>query len=390
MADLIAPIKLHAKLSASGSKKWLACAGSASLEATFPDEDSPYAAEGTFAHSVFEHEMRARLGRVERDLAAFRDSEWWSQELYEHVCAAADALEDVLATIARNDMAVLLEQRVDFSRWVPEGFGTGDVLAVSGGTLLVADLKYGKGVAVDAVGNSQLRLYALGALEMLGDLYDIDTVRTLVLQPRMNNWSAEELSAQELLLWASEVVAPQARRAFDGVAEYVPGEHCSSGFCKARYTCAARAQHALSLARAEFALREPETLTQEQILQVLSRGDEVVKWVGDVQGWALKQAEQGRQWPGYKLVEGRSNRRVTDPEQAAAALVAAGYPEALLWQRSLVALGELEKLVGKAKLPKLLGELIQKPVGKPTLVPEADKRPAITSAAGAAADFQED
>jgi hypothetical protein len=389
MADLI-PVKLHALLSASGSKKWLTCAGSATLEATFPDEESPYAAEGTFAHAVFEHEMSARLGKLERDLAAYRDSEWWSEELYEHVCSAADALENLLATIARNDMAVLLEQRVDYSRWVPEGFGTGDVLAVAGGTLLVADLKYGKGVAVDAVGNSQLRLYGLGAVQLLGDLYDIERVRMLVLQPRMNNYSAEELTLDELVQWADDYVAPRARRAFDGVQEYVPGEHCSSGFCKARFTCATRAQHALSLARSEFALREPETLTQEQILQVLSRGDEVVKWVTDVQGWAQKQAEQGRQWPGYKIVEGRSIRRVTDPEQAAAALVAAGYPEALLWSRSLVSLGELEKLVGKAKLPKLLGDLIQKPAGKPALVPEADKRPAITSAASAAADFKED
>lgn len=388
-----AVIKLHAKLSASGSKKWLACAGSATLEATFPDETSPYAAEGTFAHEVFEHEVGARLGRWPRDLAAFRDSEYWSAELYEHVCAAADALDRELAAMRESSGAepvVLLEQRVDFSRWVPEGFGTGDVLAVAGDLLLVADLKYGRGVAVEAENNSQLRLYALGALELLGDLYDIGRVRTLVLQPRTDNYSSEEISVEDQIAWASDFVAPRAARAHAGVAEYVPGEHCATGFCRARFTCAARAHHALEIAKAEFALADPALLTQDQILQVLSRGDAVAKWIADVQGYAREQAEKhGRQWPGWKLVAGRSVRRVTDPEQAAARLVAAGYPEALVWERSLAPLGELERLVGKKKLPEVLGELIEKPAGKPALVPDADKRAALSSAADAAADFME-
>lgn len=388
-----AVIKLHAKLSASGSKKWLTCAGSATLEASFPDETSPYAAEGTFAHEVFEHVVGAQMGRWAANLPAFRDSEYWSTELYEHVCDAADVLEAELAALRKEHGAepvVLLEQRVDFSRWVPEGFGTGDVLAVAGDTLLVADLKYGKGVAVEAENNSQLRLYALGALDLLGDLYDIRRVRTLVLQPRTGNYSSEDLSVEELLAWATDFVAPRAARAHAGVSEYVPGEHCSSGFCRARFTCAARAHHAMEIAKAEFALADPATLTQEQILQVLARGDDVAKWIGDVQGYAREQAEKhGRVWPGFKLVAGRSVRRITDPEQAAARLVAAGYPEALVWERSLAPLGELERLVGKKKLPEVLGDLIDKPAGKPALVPDADKRAARSSAAAAAADFME-
>lgn len=389
--NAIIPIQpAHAKLSASGSKKWLTCTPSARLEDQFPDERSSFAEEGTFAHEVFEHIVNAYLGTCELDLDQFEGHEWWSVELRDH-CMAAAAVATERIEVARErcaDALVLVEQRLDFSKWVPEGFGTGDLVIVGDGFIEVLDLKYGKGIPVDAVDNTQMRLYALGAYNECAHLYDVETVTSTVLQPRLDNYSSEQLTLTELLGWAESYVVPRARMAWDGVGEFVAGEHCTSGFCRARFQCPARAEAALEVARKDFALQPPELLTVDQLLRVLDKADLAMKWLADVQSFALKQAEAGHEIPGWKLVEGRSNRKYSDPDAVAAKLVEAGVPEAVIYERSLLGITALEKTLGKKKFAELLDDLVVKPSGKPTLVRVEDKRQAISSVASAAADFQ--
>lgn len=386
----IATERAHAKLSASGSGKWLVCTPSAHLEEQFPDEGSEFASEGTFAHSVFEHLLGARLGKHVADLRPFKGDKFWSADLLDHVQVAVDAAWSQIEETRRecSDAVVLLEQRLDFSPWVPEGFGTGDIVIVADGLLSVADLKYGKGYHVEADGNTQLMLYALGAYNQFAHLYAFDRVRVSILQPRLNNWSSSEMRVDDLLDWAENVVKPRAALAWEGYGDYVAGDHCSSYFCRARATCAARAQHASTLAKADFALVEPALLTDDQIAQVLARGDQVAKWIGDVQAYALDRAEKhGAQWPGFKLVEGRSNRKYSDADAVAQKLLDAGVPEALIYERSLLGITAMEKTLGKKKFAELLSDLVTKPQGKPTLVQVSDKRPALSSVASAATDF---
>lgn len=382
----------HAKLSASGSKKWLTCTPSAHLEAQMPDEDSKYSAEGTFAHSVFEHRLLAYLGRAQHvaseELIDGHEL-YWSQSLSE---AVQDAVEVTIGHIdqARKDCkdpVILLEQRLDFSPWVPEGFGTGDVVIITDTYTKVLDYKNGSGVYVDAQDNSQFRLYHLGAHNTYGHLYDTKTAIGTVLQPRLNNYGSEEIALGELLQWAQDVVVPKAKLAWAGEGEFVPGEHCSSGFCRARFTCAARANHNLAIAQADFALTEPQLLTDEQIVAVLAKADQATKWLNDVQSHALAEAKRGRVFEGYKLVEGRSNRKYIDPDAVATALLAEGIPEAIIYERSLLGISAMEKALGKKRFAELLDGFIVKPSGAPALVPVSDKREAINSTASAIADF---
>lgn len=379
----------HAKLSASGSKKWLACTPSVRMEEPFPDERSTYADEGTFAHAVFEQELLSFLGRSVAHLPQ-ELTEYDSPELREHVMDALGVVIETLKSVYAicKDPQIMVEQRLDFSPWVPEGFGTGDVVIVGDGALHVMDLKYGKGVVVDAIDNSQMRLYALGAYNELNHLYDIKTVQMTVLQPRLHNYDFEVLSVEELLSWGENYVAPRAKLAWKGEGPLVPGEHCSSGFCRARFSCAARAQSALAVAKQEFALRDPEHLTIEQIVAVLGKADEAIAWLNDVKAHALKQAERGEEIPGFKLVEGRSNRKYASPDEVASKLKEAGYADAVIYERSLLGITAMEKAIGKKRFAELLNDLVVKPAGKPTLVPVDDKRPALCSVASAAADFQ--
>lgn len=379
----------HAKLSASGSKKWLACTPSVRMEEPFPDERSTYADEGTFAHAVFEQELLSFLGRSVDPLPP-ELTEYDSPELREHVMDALGVVIETLKSVYAicKDPQIMVEQRLDFSPWVPEGFGTGDVVIVGDGALHVMDLKYGKGVVVDAIDNSQMRLYALGAYNELNHLYDIKTVQMTVLQPRLHNYDFEVLSVEELLSWGENYVAPRAKLAWKGEGPLVPGEHCSSGFCRARFSCAARAQSALAVAKQEFALRDPEHLTIEQIVAVLGKADEAIAWLNDVKAHALKQAKRGEEIPGFKLVEGGSNRKYASPDEVASKLKEAGYADAVIYERSLLGITAMEKAIGKKRFAELLNDLVVKPAGKPTLVPVDDKRPALCSVASAAADFQ--
>jgi hypothetical protein len=387
--------RAHAKLSASGSEKWMTCTPSAHLEDQFVDEGSEFAREGTFAHEIFELALKAYLYMVPAEeaharYAALKQDPFWSQEMQDHVKNAVDVVKARIEEARERckDPVFMVEQRLDFSPWVPEGFGTGDFVIITDGLIEVLDLKYGKGIRVDAENNSQMRLYGLGAFNELSMLYETNEVRMTILQPRLDNYPSETMAATDLLKWAANKVVPAAKLAWEGQGMFVPGDHCNSCFCKARFQCKARGDAALALAKEEFALAGPELLTEEQIRAVLEKGDQLTKWISDVQSYALEQAEkQGKKWPGFKLVEGRSNRKYSDQEAVAAALLAAKVPESVIYERSLLGITAMEKAIGKKVFAEVLNEFIVKPSGKPTLVPEGDKRPALASAATAVEDF---
>ena len=383
----------HAILSASGSKKWLTCTRSARLEESMPDEQNAFTSEGTFMHEVFEADLRAFLDLTPETFQA-AEALWTDPRVTEEIGAAIDEALDFAKDAIRQareickDPIIMVEQRLDFSPWVPEGFGTGDLVIVTDAWVWVLDLKGGKGVRVEAEDNSQMRLYGLGAYNELRLLYDMRSVRMTILQPRLNNFSTEELTLDELLDWGETVVKPLAAQAWADEGDFVAGEHCASGFCRARYTCSARYKANVLVARSEFELREPKHMTMDQVSAVLARADEAITWLKDVQSYALKQAiEQGNVAPGWKLVSGRATRRIEAPDALAERLIAAGVPEATLYERSLLGLTALEAAVGQKRFGELVGDLVVKPAGKPTLVPDADKRTALPGAASAVSDF---
>lgn len=360
------------------------------MEAPFPDSTSPYAEEGTFAHKVGEHLLQRELGLPleHADVPAIPGhDQWHSQELVDYVRVYIELAMSIVAEARSRtpDALVMLEKRVDFSPWVPRGFGTGDLIVVADGVVDVVDLKYGKGVHVTAANNPQLRLYGLGAVNELAHLYDIKRVRMTICQPRVStDHSTEELPVEELLDWARTQVAPAAQAAWSGQGELVAGDHC--GFCKARFQCPAREQHAMVLAQQDFALKTPDLLTPEQVVAVLERAKAVEDWISDVREFALRQALNGAEIPGWKLVEGRSNRKYVDEAAVANRLLQHGLPEAALYERSLLPITRMEAMLGKKKFASVLSGLVVKPEGKPTLAPVVDKRPAF-SPSSALEDF---
>ena len=383
----------HAVLSASGSERWLACPPSARLEQEFESTTSQYAEEGRFAHQLAELHLQHFLGELTQRQLTYRvnklkkESDFYSQEMEDYVQVYVDiAIEKINAAKAKSyDAIVFLEQRLDFSPWVPEGFGTGDLVLVADGVVEVVDLKYGKGVPVSAVSNTQMRLYGLGAYQLFDVLYDIQTVRMTIVQPRLDSISTEELSSKELLTWGSETVRPIAKLAFDGEGEFAAGEHCR--FCRAKHTCRARAETNLELAKYEF--RDPPLLEQDEITAVLGQAAELQSWVTDVLDYALVQArDHGVHWPGWKLVAGRSNRKYTDDDAVVETLIGAGYTKKDIYEEILKGITKMEKLLGKKRFAELLAELVVKPPGKPTLVPETDKQPEIDPLASAKKDFE--
>ena len=363
----------HALLSASSSDRWIHCPPSARLSETYEDKGSDYAAEGTDAHSLCEYKLKTALGMEADDPTDNLD--WFNQEMDD--CAsgyAAYVLEQVEAAKETcSDPVVLIEQRVDFSRWVEEGFGTADCIIIADGTLQVIDFKYGLGVLVSATENPQMMCYALGALELFDGIYDIDTVRMTIYQPRRDNLSTYELSKDDLHTWADDVLKPAAELAFAGDGNFLCGEWC--GFCKAKNACRARADANLELAKYDFKL--PPLLTDEDVEDILGKIDDLVSWASDIKEYALAQAISGKQWSGFKLVEGRSNRRYVNDATVAAAVTEAGFDP---YEQKLLGITAMQKMLGKARFDEVLSGLIEKPQGKPTLVPESDKRPAMNTA----------
>lgn len=386
-------MRKHAILSASSAARWLACPPSARLEQEFENTTSTYAEEGRFAHHLAELYLRHYLGVITKEqlnarIEELKKNEFYSQEMEDHVQTYVDiAAEKINAARAKSkDAIVFLEQRLDFSYWVPEGFGTGDLTLITNDLVEVVDFKYGKGVPVSAERNAQMRLYGLGAYQLFNMLYDIRTVRMTIVQPRLDNISTEWLPIDELLTWGNEVVKPIAQLAYEGKGEFSAGDHCQ--FCQARYTCRARAEANLELAKYEF--QDPPLLEQEEIADVLGRATELRSWVADVLDYALVQArDHGVHWPGWKLVEGRSNRKYVDDDAVADVLKRAGYKHADIFEEVLKGVTKMEKLLGKKKFTELLTDagLVIKPPGKPTLVPESDKRPEIDPLASAKKDF---
>lgn len=375
------PPNTHAILSASSSHRWLNCNPSARLEQEFADRETDAAAEGTAAHALCEHKLRRALKmRSKKPISPYDCDE---------MDACTDAyVEFVMEALAEakqecKDPMVLIEQKLDFSCYVPDGFGTGDCIIVADKLLHIIDFKYGQGVLVDAEQNPQMMLYALGALRLFDSLYDITEVSMSIFQPRRENVSTWTISVDDLLDWAENTLKPKAELAFKGEGEYTPGSWCQ--FCKAAVKCRARAEAKLQLARYEFAM--PPLLSDEEIEDILLKLDDLTKWANEITAYAQDAAvNHGKVWRGFKLVESRTNRRYADEEAVAQAANAAGYHD--IYKKSLIPITEMERLMGKKTFAEVLGALVEKPKGKPTLVPASDKRPAI-SITGANQDFTE-
>lgn len=362
------PPEVHSVLGASAADRWMNCTPSAQLTAGMEDETTTFAAEGTVAHALCEWKVRKAL-----KMRAGRrpTSDYWTDEMEEFTDDYRDFIMDLVGQAKQHckDPVTLIEQHLDFSCYVPDGFGTGDFLLVADKELNVVDFKYGRGVVVYADHNPQMMLYALGALNLFDCLYDIEQVTMTIFQPRLSSISTWTITAAELYQWAEEVLKPKAELAAKGEGEFVSGSWCR--FCKARNTCRARAESFLELAKMEF--QPPALLSDEEVAEVMEKADELSKWANDVMAYAQAEAiENGKHWNGYKLVEGRSVRKFSDEAKVEAAAKEAGYTD--IYNKSLITLTAFEKLMGKKTFADVLGQYVTKPAGKLTLVPVSDKR----------------
>lgn len=391
----------HAVLSASSAGLWIACPGSQHMRAVFPQEQSSVAAdEGTLAHALAAIEIeRATLGEefngeLNEEILAKELSETREKidKFYADHIELGDSydimqreiapyVDYVLAELGKakeisEDATLATEQHVDFSDYVPGGFGTSDVIIAAGDRIEIIDLKYGKGVPVSAVNNPQIRLYALGSIALYSMLYEFKTAKVVIYQPRLDSVTEEEISVEDLEKWGREVVAPKAAEALSDSPSYHPGDWCQNKFCPGAAVCKARADYILKLEKLKG--KDPALLSREEIGDALSRIDALMKWAKKIQTFSLDEISQGRPIPGWKIVEGRSIRAFSDEEKAAAAAIKAGYDESLIYERKMITLSAMEKLMGKKEFNRIEGALVTKPEGKPTLAPESDKRPAFT------------
>lgn len=374
---------IHSPLSPSSAFRWIKCTPSAKLNAALPDSTSEYALQGTAAHTLCEYKLQKLLGKDAKDptenltyfdaeMADCTDS--YQQYVSERIEKAKQFCKDPI---------VLVEQKLDFSKWVPQGFGTGDCVIVADNVLTVIDFKYGVGVLVEAEQNPQMMCYALGALALFDSIYDIENVVMTIFQPRRDNISTYELSKKELLQWADEILSPAAQLAAKGKGEFKAGKHCR--FCKVKATCRKRAEYNLELARYDFEM--PANLEDTEIEVILSKADELAAWCSDIKEYAFQQSLNGKQWNGWKLVEGRSVRKYINEDAVAETVKNAGYDP---YEHKVLGITAMTRMLGKAKFENLLSSFIEKPTGKPALVPKSDKRPSIDKAVQAADDFKEE
>ena len=370
----------HAVLSASSSHRWLECPPSALICAKVKDTSSEFARQGTDAHTLCEYKVNAALGKQAKDPT--EDLTYFDSEMADCTDAYAQyVLEQVEAAKQKcKDPIVLVEQRLDFSRWVPDAFGTGDCVIVADEQLTIIDMKYGVGILVEAEKNPQMMCYALGALELFDGIYDITEISMTIFQPRRANVSTYTISKAELLQWADRVLAPTAQLAAKGEGEFKAGSHCQ--FCKAKAACRKRAEYNLELAKYDFEM--PANLEDDEIEIILSKADELISWAADVKEFALQQALSGKEWHDWKLVEGRSVRKYVNDVAVADKVQSAGFDP---YEHKVLGITAMTKMLGKTKFEELLSGLIEKPQGKPTLVPMSDKRPTMNTAAN---DFKED
>lgn len=380
--------RAHALLSASASHRWLACPPSVRLEEQFPDSTSDFAREGTLAHEIAELKLRKYFTEpmsqrtFNTRLNKMKKHELYQEEMLKHTDTYLEYLKGISLSLSSAPY-VAVEKRINYSSYAPEGFGTVDCLMVGGDTLYVTDFKYGKGVAVSAENNPQMKLYALGAYLEYSFLYPIKTIKLAIIQPRLNIISEFDLTVQELLSWGDEI-KPVAEDAFAGKGDFVPGEHCK--FCRAKAQCRARAEEFSALAY--FTSLKPPLLTDEEVGQMLERGQHVESWIKALKDYALGQCLKGNEVPGWKAVEGRGSRSFVDQDKAFDHLRVNGVDEAILYERVPLTVSKIEKVLKKKEFTSLLDEAgyIVKSPGKPTLAPAGDKRKSISP--DASADFK--
>lgn len=361
----------HALLSASSSERWLCCPPSARLEKTFPDKETEYMRAGTEAHSKAEEKLTNYLEGHPRKKVQCPD-----KVMDEATTNYRNYVIEVLNAEKKKDPCAQLfvEVEVDLSKWIPEGFGTSDAVVVSTDTLHIIDFKYGEGVPVNAYHNSQLLLYAAGAMNIYEPLYGFSNITVHIYQPRIDHFDSYTTTVEKLEKWLNGTVKPIAKMAFAGEGEFNPGDWC--GFCKARYTCRVRAYKSYNLAAEKMG----HLLSTNEIARLLPKLKEIAKWTKDLQEYALETALSGTKYDGYKVVEGASRRKIADDLEAMKKLQTAGYQYTDITETRLKTITELQKLVGKNELPRVLGDTLIKPPGAPTLVPESDKRPEIREA----------
>ncbi len=381
----------HAVLSASGASRWLACTPSARLEEQFPDSTSEYAKEGTLAHEVCELKVRKNL--IEQmptriyntKLKKLKENELWQDEMDKFTDAYLEYIQKLVHSYSCSP-AVMVEKKVDFSQYVPEGFGTADCIVIAEGTMHIIDFKYGKGVAVSAENNPQMKLYALGAYLEYSMLYPIEKIKMAIVQPRLENEASEsEIFVAELMDWAENVVKPLAEKAYKGEGTYIAGNHCR--FCRAKATCRERAR--MNLEASKFEMRAGALLSDTEVGEALKMAQDLAKWAEDLKEYALTESLKGKIIPGWKAVEGRSVRAFKDTDLAIKTIVDSGIDEILLYDRKIKTLAQIEKLLGAKQFKELVGELVEKASGKPTLVLETDKREKIVNRITAEEDFND-
>lgn len=372
--------RAHALLSASSAHRWLACPPSALIAEMYPQQDTDFTREGTLAHEVAEIIARARTEG--RDVSRFPWRDDITPDMVEHANAYADYIQE---QIKRPDAFVLLEQRVDFSPWVPDGFGTCDCIILQGDTMDVIDYKYGQGVPVDAKDNPQLRLYALGALNDYGVAFDVKKIRMHIFQPRLNNVTQDSMTAKQLLKWADKTVKPIADKAVAGAGELKAGEHCK--FCPHAGNCQKLTSTCLDFAEAHGLGVDDYTMDPQEVSDVLAMAPIIDLWLKRVKDRALSTLLDGGSIPGYKVVEGRGSRAWTDDIGVVDVLKAEGYSMEDITETSLLSVAKMEKTIGKKRVAELLDPLIERKPGAPTVAVETDKRPVYDRLAEAQNDF---
>lgn len=383
----------HAYLSASAAARWGNCPGSAHLATLFPESHSLAATEGTLAHElaellIGEKDLGTLPARVDKFYEEHPDLPGSFKVMKSIIEPYVDFVRAEYHKTLKEDGATVLstEERVDFSEYVPEGFGTSDVVIIGDNKIEVIDLKYGKGVQVSAENNPQIRLYALGAIAAYDLVYDFHNVEMVIYQPRLDSVTSEIMSVEDLKAWAEEFIKPAAQEAMSDNPSYHPGEWCQSHFCPAAGSCRARAEYFLALER--HAGKEPGLLTDDELADCLTRIDALSDFSKRLGEYCLNEALSGHAIPGWKIVEGRSVRKYTDEDQVAALLKKEGYEEALIYERSLLGITKMEGLLGKKAFKQILegAGLVHKPAGAPKLAPDADKRPEYSQAK---ADFED-
>lgn len=378
--------RAHALLSASGAHRWINCTPSARLEEQYgKKETTSFAAEGTLAHELAEiYLSRDVLKKISEEELEARLEEVMSNELFnEEMLDMVPIYTDYClaqfneAKTLHGEAAVEVEAKLDLTEFVPDSFGTADFVVISDGTMEVIDLKYGKGVPVYATWNKQLMLYGLGALRKYDTIYNIENVRLTIVQPRLNNISSFDIPVADLINWAVSELKPKAELAFEGKGSLEPGEWCK--FCGVKNQCRKLYEKQIEIAKYEFA--DPPLLSDEEISDVLTRLPGLVEWASAVKDFAQAKAiKEGKHWPGFKLVEGLSRRKWNGDEDTIAEAITTRFPEldsGDLYDMKLKSLSAIEKMVGKKRFADELSDMVTKPVGAPTLVPESDKRPAL-------------